>query len=49
MKHLNFSFQLAESGATEMVKFHCFYDIGNYGYLAKGRYIKIIILNGFVS
>ena len=35
--------------ATETVKFHCFYDIGNYGYLAKGRYIKIIVLNGFVS
>ena len=49
MKYLNFSLQVTKSGATEMVKFYCFYNLANYCYLAKDYYIKIIILNGFVS
>ena len=45
MKYLNFLFQVTKSGATKMVKFHCFYNLGNYGYLEKNYYIKITILN----
>ena len=46
-KHLNFSFQVTELGATETMKFHYFITLGTI-VIWKNYYIKTIILNGFV-
>ena len=42
MKHLNFLFQVMESRATEMVKFHYFITLGTI-VIWKNYYIQTII------